>query len=872
MNFDRIFTLLFLFMIVGIGSSQFFFPLSFNNDQFLTNKLSIVPPLRERAPIQELSIESNFSVKSQISQDEPLVRPLIQQDQGTSRFFNVTNLETTDHYQINATLLLNSTTCLIYSNLTSIATTTLEEMNHTFEAIIYPKLTNYFGSPPDIDNNSKIIILIFDILDGLSGGQYIAGFFDSLNQHLNKDLHPSQRYSNEAEILHIDKLALEDFDTLAHEFQHLIHYDLDEDEDTWLDEGASMFSEYLVGYDIGTHQTSFESNPDVSLTFWDYYNTQDLLLANYGSSYFFYRFLAEKYGGVTTIQNLVLNPNNGTSSVEQVLANAGYDVDFNELFRNWTIANVLIENSSQYSYENITLTMRTEEFDLSSISRTGDVPFWGTDYLVFNCSNQLPFSFEFQGSESSEFLVTAILTNTSITPFSIKIVPLSLSAEGLGNFSTDDLGISAEKIILVISAYTKSGTPDHDNLNPSPNQTYWFTVNPHAIPHININSPVNASYANQEIWLNFTVDEVPSWIGYSIDGNPNITITGNTLLTSLSEGSHSVIIFANHSTGNMGISEVVWFTIDVTSPIVNISTPSQVYYLDLYILVQYSFSEAGIIQFYLNDVIIPFITNESTIALPDGQYNLTLTVTDPAGHVGTATAIFTIDTLPPNAIIISPGDQYYNHEDINVSWWQEPGSTLLGSYVDKTNTSLVNNSVKYFAEGVHNITLVIQDQAGNNRILTTIFGVDLTAPEITILSPDQTIHQTKDIMLSFAVDDEKEIPVAILIYLDGKFAALSNNSIIPGLTEGQHNLTIEVTDAAGNRVVKTVIFTVELPITTITTTITTTVTTSTATITSSIPITTTTKKSTTGVSKGFEFAIPMTLLFIMFYVKRKGKY
>ena len=169
----------------------------------------------------------------------------------------------------------------------------------------------------------------------------------------------------------------------------------------------------------------------------------------------------------------------------------------------------------------------------------------------------------------------------------------------------------------------------------------WFTVD---VLSININHPVNASYSQQDLWLNFTTDDLTSWAGYSLDGNPNITITGDVVLTSLSEGSHSVILFANDTEGNMGSSSIIWFTIDLTSPIVSILTPSQSYYSDSAILVQYGFTETGSIQFYLNDTSYPFIANGSTITLSDGEYNLTLTVTDPAGNIGLATVIFTVES------------------------------------------------------------------------------------------------------------------------------------------------------------------------------------------------------------------------------------
>jgi hypothetical protein len=61
--------------------------------------------------------------------------------------------------------------------------------------------------------------------------------------------------------------------------------------------------------------------------------------------------------------------------------------------------------------------------------------------------------------------------------------------------------------------------------------------------------------------LNFTTDEPTSWIGYCLDQQANATITGNVTLTGLAEGSHSIIVYANDTAGNMGTSEKIFFTI-----------------------------------------------------------------------------------------------------------------------------------------------------------------------------------------------------------------------------------------------------------------------------------------------------------------------
>jgi hypothetical protein len=44
--------------------------------------------------------------------------------------------------------------------------------------------------------------------------------------------------------------------------------------------------------------------------------------------------------------------------------------------------------------------------------------------------------------------------------------------------------------------------------------------------------------------LNFTVSEAASRITYSLDEGDNVTITGNTTLSRLSEGAHSITVYA----------------------------------------------------------------------------------------------------------------------------------------------------------------------------------------------------------------------------------------------------------------------------------------------------------------------------------------
>jgi hypothetical protein len=91
--------------------------------------------------------------------------------------------------------------------------------------------------------------------------------------------------------------------------------------------------------------------------------------------------------------------------------------------------------------------------------------------------------------------------------------------------------------------------------------TVYFSVDT-VPPKIVILSPENKTYGETDIKSIFTVDEPVSWMGYSLDGQDNVTITANVTLAVLLEGSHSLTFYATDLVGNTGVSETVCFDIE----------------------------------------------------------------------------------------------------------------------------------------------------------------------------------------------------------------------------------------------------------------------------------------------------------------------
>ena len=89
----------------------------------------------------------------------------------------------------------------------------------------------------------------------------------------------------------------------------------------------------------------------------------------------------------------------------------------------------------------------------------------------------------------------------------------------------------------------------------------YFTVDTMP-PEIEIVSPQNTTHSASSVSLSFTVSEPTSWVGYSLDRQMNVTITGNETLSEIYDGKHSVIVYAKDAAGNVGSSETIYFTVN----------------------------------------------------------------------------------------------------------------------------------------------------------------------------------------------------------------------------------------------------------------------------------------------------------------------
>ena len=77
-------------------------------------------------------------------------------------------------------------------------------------------------------------------------------------------------------------------------------------------------------------------------------------------------------------------------------------------------------------------------------------------------------------------------------------------------------------------------------------------------PEVSILSPLNVTYYASEIPFDFLISEKLSLIKYSLDGQKNSTLCGNTTLANLPNGKHQLIVYVWDVAGNVGVSEAAF--------------------------------------------------------------------------------------------------------------------------------------------------------------------------------------------------------------------------------------------------------------------------------------------------------------------------
>jgi hypothetical protein len=290
----------------------------------------------------------------------------------------------------------------------------VDKLRDEFDSNIYPKATSFFGTPDTLDGShsplpgmvglpegyyegsDKVIMLVDNIKDeGYYDPIYpffVAGFFwQTLENYIDRNIITIDTNSWET------RLENTFFGTTIHELQHLIQADNDGDEESWVNEGLSTFSEVLGGYGYDDRSINFYlDHPENSLVAWDEHGgaaTGPETIADYGQVQLFSLYMNDKLGK-DFIRALAVNEENGINGINSSLKDFGSNLDFTQLYQNFITALAVDSDrigNGVYDIDSIDLRAlpvdaagtprgKTVDYEKAVTYEKEGVPAWGGDF------------------------------------------------------------------------------------------------------------------------------------------------------------------------------------------------------------------------------------------------------------------------------------------------------------------------------------------------------------------------------------------------------------------------------------------------------------------------------------------------------------
>ena len=218
-------------------------------------------------------------------------------------------------------------------------------------------------------------------------------------------------------------------------------------------------------------------------------------------------------------------------------------------------------------------------------------------------------------------------------------------------------------------------------------------------------------------------------------------------------------------------------------------------------------------------------------ALGDGTWTVNVSGKDAAGNTVSGSQTIGVDTVPPTLSVDAISqDNIVNAAEHNQTLTltgktnAEAGQILTVTLNGKNHTATVGSDgtwsvtlpaseVQELADGNHSLTVNVSDKAGNGSSTTSNFTVDTSAPVVmidTVAGDDvlNTSEQSQAQIISGKASGAAAGDVVTVtlggqtftgvVQADGSWSVGVPASVFGALGEGDHSISVSVTDAAGN--------------------------------------------------------------------------
>jgi len=181
---------------------------------------------------------------------------------------------------------------------------------------------------------------------------------------------------------------------------------------------------------------------------------------------------------------------------------------------------------------------------------------------------------------------------------------------------------------------------------------------------------------------------------------------------------------------------LLWLVRDEIPPIITLLSPENKTYTTNNILINFTLSEPANCYYTLDSSSKQPITAPYYVYVSDGQHYLTVECYDYENNSASVSVGFSVDTIAPNLLIISPEEnKYYSSSQVDLTVNSEFAYACVYSLNNASNQTIPGNGTYWNSiitgiEGSNNIVVYCMDEFGNAKNKGVNFFIDTTTPII----------------------------------------------------------------------------------------------------------------------------------------------
>lgn len=306
---------------------------------------------------------------------------------GERAVFNVTNASEDRAFQVEAVLrAVGEHIYLWVEDGARVSNADIEALAKAFDERVYPNVRSLWGSEaiPGIDGDERVYGLFAHNLGAGTAAYFVSEHTYPVEAVSTSNEHEMFFFNLDAIGGNPDLRLIES--VLAHEFQHMIRNNVQLNEEYWMNEGYSEFTQLYL-YDIPVWEIlSFLNSPETQLNTWA--EEVGLRSQHYGAALLFTTYFHDRYG-LDAVRRLSAEPSpRALDGIDRVLREMG-EPGVNEFFADWALANIIFDTrvaDGQYGYTSIDNGLVSaaplEEVTEYPLLRNGNANQYGTDYYV----------------------------------------------------------------------------------------------------------------------------------------------------------------------------------------------------------------------------------------------------------------------------------------------------------------------------------------------------------------------------------------------------------------------------------------------------------------------------------------------------------